>query len=386
MAEFDEMALDVNFCSCLIDKADNLKVLECDSHFCDFVGIHPSKVKQGKLFLHNVLIPHERESFMRRLCKKNSPYVYINCRIKDHTGAYNFVHCTCHNMPDSTLCHITFADISQSIERSRALEAEAKEMNNLIDLVNCGVCLFKVDQNMHFEVLYANKTCYRFFGTTKEGVDLKAYHIDDLIHPGDRSLVFQSIGKCMATKKPIDIEVRIIKHRDEYIWCKMRADIHRYEDDNCPVFHAVFSDITDIKKAEAVAGKQSEMLVKVLKNVPGPIFCTEYDTPLVISVAGEYVMELIGYSRDELLGKYKGDLTNLMQPEQAMIVETALSNQLDEGKVASVTYTLHTKSGRELRVTDMRKAIDFNTGERLTIGMLRAESPATEDMDSAEPK
>ena len=34
----------------------------------------------------------------------------------------------------------------------------------------------------------------------------------------------------------------------------------------------------------------------------------------------------------------------------------------------------------------MRKAIDFNTGERLTIGMLRAESPATQDMDLAEPK
>lgn len=371
MTEFDEMALDVNFCSLLIDKADNMIVLECDNHFCDFVGIHPSKVKQGKLFLHNVILPQERETFMRQLCKKNSPYVYLNCHIRDNTGEYNFVHCTCHNVPNSTRCHITFADISQSIERSKALKAQAKEMNHLIDLVNGGVCLFKVDQDMHFEVLYANKTCCRYFGTTSDTFSHKQYRIDDLIHPDDKSLAFQSIGMSMATKKPMDIEVRILQHKDEFLWCKLNADIHRYDKDNCPIFHAVISDVTDIKQAEALADKQTEMLVKVLKNVPGPIFCTEYDSQLQLIVASEDFMHLTGYSREELFGRYDGDLARLMQPGEAEMTIPNLARQLEEKGVAKVTYTLRTKSGTQLVVVDKRKVVVLDSGERTTVGMLQ---------------
>lgn len=66
----DDLAFEVEFMTCVIDKADNLVVVDCDSHFSDFVGVHPSKIKQGKLFLHDVLVPKERENIMRCICKK----------------------------------------------------------------------------------------------------------------------------------------------------------------------------------------------------------------------------------------------------------------------------------------------------------------------------
>lgn len=109
-------------------------------------------------------------------------------------------------------------------------------MNHLIDMVTGGVCLFKVNRDMHFEALYANEACCKYFGTTKESFNERPYRIDDLIYPDDRSAAFQAIGVAMATKKPIDMELRIITHKDSYIWCKFNAGIQRYDKDNCPVF------------------------------------------------------------------------------------------------------------------------------------------------------
>ena len=67
----------------VVDKADGLKVVDCDNHFCEFTGVHPSKIKQGKLFLHNIIKPIYREEIMRALCKKNSPYVYFDAEFID---------------------------------------------------------------------------------------------------------------------------------------------------------------------------------------------------------------------------------------------------------------------------------------------------------------
>ena len=55
-------------------------------------------------------------------------------------------------------------------------------------------------------------------------------------------------------------------------------------------------------------GGHTEALV--LKNVPGPLFCTDYDNPFVLNVASEDFMKLTGYTRDELFIRYGGDLTN----------------------------------------------------------------------------
>jgi len=79
----DDEVYEVDFMNLVVDKADGLKVVDCDNHFCEFTGVHPSKIKQGKLFLHNIIKPIYREEIMRALCKKNSPYVYFDAAFID---------------------------------------------------------------------------------------------------------------------------------------------------------------------------------------------------------------------------------------------------------------------------------------------------------------
>ena len=368
----DELAFEVEFLSCVVDKKKDFVVVDADSHFCDFVGMHYSKIKQGKLSLLDLMQPRDRPDVMEKICKKDSPYVYFNIYLMDNSSKYNFVHATARNNEDNSLCEITFADVGKSEKKSKALQKKAKTMNHLIDLVTGGVCLFKVNSDMRINVLYANEACCRFFGTTKDMVTLDSYRIDDLVHPDDKSRAFTAIGSAMAAKKPIDMELRISTHNGEYMWVKLNSDIQRYEKkDNCPVFHAMFTDISAVKAAEREAEHQKQVLLKVLKNVPGPMFSTSYDDPFRLTVASSDFLKLLGYTRTELFEDFGGDLTRLIVPREVEVARHAIEQDMqNEKKVLRATYSIKTKSGKQLIVLDRRKIVELDEGEKSLIGMI----------------
>lgn len=354
----DDDVYEVDFMNLVVDKADGLKVVDCDNHFCEFTGVHPSKIKQGKLFLHDIIKPIYREEIMRVLCKKNSPYVYFDAEFVDKDENEVFIHCTGQNYEESSLCRLTLADVSKSQELQLQLRKKAKEMNYLIDLVTGGVCLFKVTSDMHIEVHYLNEGACRIFGTTKQAYAQQIYRLDELIHPDDKSKVFQAIGKAMATDGECDLEIRTIVHKNEYKWCKFNAAIQKYDEDNTPIFHAMITDITRIKEAEEEADKMSDMLVEMFKNLPDPIFCTDTQDIWQLQIVSEDFIKFLGFTRFHIFEEHKGRLDDFVSEREAKFIEVQIKKQIAEGKSTTVSrYSVRTKSGRFIVVEDRRKLV-----------------------------
>ena len=354
----DDDVYEVDFMNLVVDKADGLKVVDCDNHFCEFTGVHPSKIKQGKLFLHDIIKPIYREEIMRVLCKKNSPYVYFDAEFVDKDENEVFIHCTGQNYEESSLCRLTLADVSKSQELQLQLRKKAKEMNYLIDLVTGGVCLFKVTSDMHIEVHYLNEGACRIFGTTKQAYAQQIYRLDELIHPDDKSKVFQAIGKAMATDGEGDLEIRTIVHKNEYKWCKFNAAIQKYDEDNTPIFHAMITDITRIKEAEEEADKMSDMLVEMFKNLPDPIFCTDTQDIWQLQIVSEDFIKFLGFTRFHIFEEHKGRLDDFVSEREAKFIEAQIKKQIAEGKSTTVSrYSVRTKSGRFIVVEDRRKLV-----------------------------
>lgn len=354
----DDDVYEVDFMNLVVDKADGLKVVDCDNHFCEFTGVHPSKIKQGKLFLHDIIKPIYREEIMRVLCKKNSPYVYFDAEFVDKDENEVFIHCTGQNYEESSLCRLTLADVSKSQELQLQLRKKAKEMNYLIDLVTGGVCLFKVTSDMHIEVHYLNEGACRIFGTTKQAYGQQIYRLDELIHPDDKSKVFQAIGKAMATDGECDLEIRTIVHKNEYKWCKFNAAIQKYDEDNTPIFHAMITDITRIKEAEEEADKMRDMLVEMFKNLPDPIFCTDTQDIWQLQIVSEDFIKFLGFTRYHIFEEHKGRLDDFVSEREAKFIEAQIKKQIAEGKSTTVSrYSVRTKSGRFIVVEDRRKLV-----------------------------
>lgn len=354
----DDDVYEVDFMNLVVDKADGLKVVDCDNHFCEFTGVHPSKIKQGKLFLHDIIKPIYREEIMRVLCKKNSPYVYFDAEFVDKDENEVFIHCTGQNYEESSFCRLTLADVSKSQELQLQLRKKAKEMNYLIDLVTGGVCLFKVTSDMHIEVHYLNEGACRIFGTTKQAYGQQIYRLDELIHPDDKSKVFQAIGKAMATDGECDLEIRTIVHKNEYKWCKFNAAIQKYDEDNTPIFHAMITDITRIKEAEEEADKMRDMLVEMFKNLPDPIFCTDTQDIWQLQIVSEDFIKFLGFTRFHIFEEHKGRLDDFVSEREAKFIEAQIKKQIAEGKSTTVSrYSVRTKSGRFIVVEDRRKLV-----------------------------
>ena len=340
----DPAPYEVEFMNVVVDKANDLQVTDADSHFAQFAGVHPSKIKQGKLFLYDKLKPADRERVMQNICKKGARFTYMTMDLLDKKGTPLFVHCVGQNYEDSTLCRMTFADVSESRRRQEQLRAQAVEMNELIDLVCGGVCLFKVTPEMHIECLYLNKGCCR-------------------------SAVFQAIGRAMAVGEEVDCECRVRVHEGEFIWCQLRAGIQRYEGE-CPVFHAVFTDITRIKAAEEKADREAQRMVSLFKNLPGATFFTGTADPLQLDLVSEDFIQFIGYSRTELFQLFSGNLARLMDENEAAAVAVQLRTGAADRRLLTVEYTLYIGDACALRVRDSRKVIEHPDGSKAFLGVL----------------
>lgn len=368
----EEDFYDVEFMNLVVDKADNLVVIDSDSHFSDFTGVHPSKIRQGKLLLHDIIVPHYREEIMKVLCKKNSKYFYFNAEFKNKKGESVLLHCTGQNIENSTMCRLTLADLSGSRRKQEALRTKAKEMNYLIDLVTGGVCLFKVTDDMHIKVQYLNEAGCRLFGTSKSRYSNQEYKLDELVYSKDRSTVFQSIGMAMATNSPIDMEFRAIVSKNQYRWCKVNAAIQGYDENDCPVFHAMFTDITKVKEAEEQADQSYDELVEVFKHLPDAIFSADADNPMVLDIVSEDLIKFLGYTRSVLFEEHGGRLTDFIQEREAKYVLSAIKKQIDQGKNETlVRYSIKTGSGKYIVVEDIRKIINQDDGSKTMLCRLK---------------
>lgn len=360
--DVDEGIYEVEFMNLVVDKADNLKVIDSDSHFSEFAGVHQSKIKQGKLFLHDLIKPSYREEIMKTLCKKNSPYVYFDAEFIDRDNNDVFIHCCGQNFDGSTCCRLTLADVSKSRQLQEALKKQAKEMDYLIDLVTGGVCLFKVTSNMHIVVQYLNEGGCKLFGTAKGIYGKQPYHLDVLIHPDDKSAVFQAIGRAMATDEPIDLEFRTIVHENEHKWCKLNAAIKDYDSENNPIFHAMLTDVTSVKSAEEKADKMYEQLVTVFKNIPSPTFSTDLENPLVLQLVSEDFMKFLGYSRSYLFDEHGGRLSDFMIEREVKFANANIKKQAALGNEVSIQYSVRATGGKYITVQDNRKVIKQDDG------------------------
>ena len=363
---FNDTSYEVEFLNCIIDKADDYRVIDSDSHFADFVGVHISKIRQGKLFLKDIIRPIDRDTIFKALCKKNSKYVYIDFNILNKDGYPVFIHCTAQNYSDSTVCRLVFADVSKSREKNRELEARANEVSHLIDLVSGGVCLFKVTPDMHFQIRYINEACCRLFGTTKENYDWRAYDINELIYKRDKTVVYQAIGRALATGEELDLEFRVITHKDEYMWCKCNAAVQKYDSDGSPIFHAVFTDITKIKEAERRVDEANDKLINLLENLSGAIFFAGLDNPFLTDyVSGDFA-RLIGYSRDVFESRFGNDLSKLIKEDTAEL-ERSIKAQVSKGGKSEITYTISAKNATAVTVRDIRKLVTQTDGTNTLI-------------------
>lgn len=239
----DDCTVNVELFSAVVDKSDSLRVVDFDSHFAEFAGVHPSKIKEGKLYFLDLLRPADRERFIQKLRTKNR-YIYHNFELLRRMEEPVFVYSICENIAGGDLCRITMSDAATAGTAKKVMRDEDMIYNyNIAESVPCPVCLFRVDDEMRTEVFYLNKSGCAFFETTPMAVRQNPLRLDELIADSDRTILFQSVGSSLTSGEQIDMFCHVRRGRFASSRCRLKASICGYDREERPVFSAVLIDL-----------------------------------------------------------------------------------------------------------------------------------------------
>ena len=119
--------------------------------------------------------------------------------------------------------------------------------------------------------------------------------------PEDRQILNNAFQRACEQGKPYDLELPFTTYKGKPLWVRTTAQ-PVYEEGKVVRLVGNVLDITERKRAEEVLRENEHFLETLLENIPNMLFVKDAKTLkfLRFNTAGE---KLLGYSRDELMGK-----------------------------------------------------------------------------------
>jgi len=181
----------------------------------------------------------------------------------------------------------------------RALHESEKRYKHFID--NAPIAMYTI--NTKGEFTYANKKLLEITGYKEEDWLYKPFY--PIVFPEDLGIVMEKIQQRLSgegTSEPY--EIRIYHASESIIWVKITSESIYEKDANGSKrlvgMQAFVEDITEQKAAEQELKEREETLNSIFRAAPTGIGLV---ADRVIQQANDRLCEIIGYSRDELLGK-----------------------------------------------------------------------------------
>ncbi|UAJ74485.1 PAS domain S-box protein [Synechocystis sp. PCC 7339] len=165
---------------------------------------------------------------------------------------------------------------------------------------------------------YSNRSVAEFLGYSPEEIQaMGASLFANICHPEDLSRVLTAVKECknLKDREIVEIEYRVKDSNNNWRWLLSR-DLVFSRTKSGEVWQTLGTsqDITQRKEAEIELQKIKSFLASIVENIPDVVFVKDAKTLkyLELNKAGE---NLIGYTKDEVLGKSDYDLFPQEQAE-----------------------------------------------------------------------
>jgi two-component system, cell cycle sensor histidine kinase and response regulator CckA len=163
------------------------------------------------------------------------------------------------------------------------------------------------DWDISADKLFWSDEMKRIFGVDEEGFEGKYDTFLDHVHPEDRARIDAAVRNSYETGAPFTFEHRIVRPDGEERSIHAEGEVI-FDDDGTPVRMAgVGQDVTDRKLAEARIAESEARFRAMYESAALGTVLIDLDRRILLT--NHAFEELVGYSKDELLGMSFTDLT-----------------------------------------------------------------------------
>src|SRR5665648_28124 len=193
------------------------------------------------------------------------------------------------------------------------LDNKALRNENILSETNAGTWEWNVQTG---EEVW-NEQCAEMIGYTLDELSPISFKMfEELVHPEDFKKVLPKTNKAFIKKTPLyDVEYRM-RHKDgRWIWINSRGLVNSWTPDGKPLFvSGIHLDITKRKQFEEDL-IQSENKYKLLfEKAPLGYQSLDFDGNLI--EVNEQWLNMLGYAREEVIGKWFGEFIPPWQREE----------------------------------------------------------------------
>jgi PAS domain S-box-containing protein len=223
-------------------------------------------------------------------------------------------------------------------ERKKA-EAEtarmASEMRVILDATNASI--FSVDKQG--KINEWNGKSEELLGYS--GGEVMEYCIAEFVSPEWRVRVMEVLDYALQGRCTAYFEHLMLTKSGARLDMLLNAIPRRDVSGNVTGVVGICQDITDRKKAEAETARITLEARTIIDSVNVPIFLIDKEKK--IDEWNRAAAELVGYTRDEVMGRY---VVDFVSSEWQMPVKEVLDNALQGRSSTSFEHPLHTKAGK----------------------------------------
>lgn len=252
------------------------------------------------------------------------------------------------------------ADIT---ERKRAEEALRESEEKFRSLAEQSPNMIFINKNG--KIVYANKKCEEVMGYSREELCSPDFDFRTLITPESLSLVKHNLTRHMRGEEIPPYDYSIMKKNGTIIEAINTSKLIQYEGQTAIL--GIVTDITERKKAEQALRESEERLKILFESAPDTIYLINSEGRFID--ANRAAVELIGYTRDEIIGRSLAEL-GLVSNEQLSKAKENLKKVV-AGKISGPNeYRLKKKDGTYVSV-EVRTFPVKIAGKILTLGIAR---------------
>ncbi|MEH1826100.1 MAG: PAS domain-containing protein [Nostoc sp.] len=213
-----------------------------------------------------------------------------------------------------------------ALQERQQIETNLRESEERIRLATnaaeLGMWFWNITTN---EVIWTDK-CRQLFGVSLEA-EISFEIFLNCVHPEDRQCIHEAIARSIEERVDCDIEYRILWSDGSIHWIAAKGRVFYDAEGKAVRMMGTTQDITQRKQVENDLRQRETQLRRLVdSNIIGIMFAT----PDRITEANEAFLEMVGYSREELLaGKIRRQ--NMTPPEYHALDQQGLEQLLKVG-------------------------------------------------------